>query len=123
MDKQATQALTNPPLGTLESARDIVQTIALAMQRGYAPSEILDENSPIAERIFAEATALRQSQWSTVDTAPPDVSLLLYSPHRHETNPERIECRVFRDTRSGIEHSWATHWMPLPAKPNAFEAV
>ena len=53
------EALTNPPLGTPESARDIVQTIALAMKQGYAPDEILAEDSPIVERIWAEATTLR----------------------------------------------------------------
>lgn len=47
--------MTNPPLGTPESARDIVQAIALALKRGYTPDEILDENSPIANRIWAEA--------------------------------------------------------------------
>lgn len=51
--------MTDPPLGKVESARDIVQTIALAMKNGYTPDDILDENSPIAERIWAEATAIR----------------------------------------------------------------
>jgi len=65
--------MTNPPLGTPESARDIVQTIALAMKRGYTPNEILDENSPIAERIWAEAMTVRppianaDAQHTTVD--------------------------------------------------------
>jgi hypothetical protein len=30
---------------------DLVKTIALALERGYAPSDILDENSPIRDRI------------------------------------------------------------------------
>ena len=55
----ASDALTNPPLGTVESARDIVQTIALALKRGYTPNEILANDSPIVERIRAEAAALR----------------------------------------------------------------
>ena len=50
---------TNPPLGTPESARDIVQTIAMAIMYGYTPAEILDENSPITERIRAEDAVLR----------------------------------------------------------------
>lgn len=32
-------------------AEDIVQTIKLALERGYTPAEILDENSPIRDRI------------------------------------------------------------------------
>lgn len=34
-------------------ADDIVRTIALALERGYSASEILDENSPIRDRINA----------------------------------------------------------------------
>ncbi len=110
-------ALTNPPIGTAESAIDILQTIALALHTGYTPAEILDENSPVANRILAEVRAQRSSQWKTVDSAPSDVMVLLYSPHRHATNPERIESGVFHNTRCGTRHAWATHWMPLPACP------
>lgn len=48
---------TNPPLGTHASARDIVETIALALSRGYTHAEILAPDSPIRERIVAEAAA------------------------------------------------------------------
>jgi hypothetical protein len=57
--------MTNPPLGTIESARDIVQTIALALKRGYQPDEILGVGSPILERVWAEATALRAATGAT----------------------------------------------------------
>lgn len=50
--------LPAPQIGTRESARDIVQTIALAMQRGYTPDEILAADGPIVERIWSEARKL-----------------------------------------------------------------
>lgn len=35
----------------LDTAEDIVKTIHLALLRGYSPAEILDENSPVYDRI------------------------------------------------------------------------
>ena len=52
-------------------------------------------------------------EWRPVETAPSDVPLLLYIPTRHFTNEERIEVAVFRNTRAGTQHAWATLWMPL----------
>lgn len=37
---------------------DIVQTIALGLDRGYTPAELLDENSPIRDRIRLVARAI-----------------------------------------------------------------
>lgn len=34
-----------------DTAEDIVLTIQLALARGYTPAEILDENSPICDRL------------------------------------------------------------------------
>jgi len=62
--------MTNPPLGTMESARDIIQTIALAMKNGYQPAEILADDSPIVERIWAEATAIREAAAPSVAQKP-----------------------------------------------------
>jgi hypothetical protein len=59
--------------------------------------------------------------WRPIDSAPSDEVVLLYTPHTHETNPERIEARVYRDTRGGSCHAWATHWQPLPKPPGALE--
>lgn len=57
--------------------------------------------------------------WQPIETAPSDVVLLLYTPHIHEANPERVEARVYHDSRAGSRHAWATHWMPLPPPPAA----
>ena len=57
------------------------------------------------------------SEWRPVESAPPDVPLLLYCPDRGPTNPERVEATEFRNTRAGTQHAWATHWMPIPAGP------
>ena len=59
--------------------------------------------------------------WKPIETCPADTVVLLYSPWRHFSNPATIEVREFRNTRSGTEHSWATHWMPLPAPPQTKE--
>lgn len=56
-------------------------------------------------------------EWQPIETAPSDTVVLLYSPDRGISNEERIECREFRNTKGGTQHSWATHWMPLPASP------
>lgn len=63
------------------------------------------------------------SEWQPIDTAPHNVVVLLYSPYRDVTNPERIEigCASFGSrcyvSSTISHHSWATHWMPLPAPP------
>lgn len=59
--------------------------------------------------------------WQTVDTAPDDTEVLLFCPNRHFTNKERIEVGVFRCSRSGSSHAWATHWAPLPNGPDPAE--
>lgn len=38
--------------------QDIVQTIELGLKRGYAPSDLLDENSPIRDRMRAVAAGV-----------------------------------------------------------------
>lgn len=56
--------------------------------------------------------------WQPIETAPSDTPVLLYTPQIHETtNLERIELRVYHDSRAGSRHAWATHWMPLPPAP------
>jgi hypothetical protein len=56
--RAALRAPAGVPSGSVPpGADDIVQTIALAMKRGYTPAEILDENSPIADRIRAHVAA------------------------------------------------------------------
>lgn len=39
--------------GELNELRDIAATIELGLQRGYKPAELLDENSPVRDRIRA----------------------------------------------------------------------
>ena len=57
------------------------------------------------------------NQWQPIETCPPDTEVILYSPFKNTSNPERMEIRVFKDTRSGSQHAWATHWMLLPSPP------
>ena len=59
--------------------------------------------------------------WNPIETAPPDRQLLLFCPHRHVTDPERIEIGFARSTRGGWWHSSATHWAYLPTGPNRDE--
>lgn len=55
--------------------------------------------------------------WQPIETAPVGVEVLLFCPDRGcQSNPERIELG-FADDGNGSHHSWATHWMPLPAAP------
>jgi hypothetical protein len=56
--------------------------------------------------------------WQPIETAPSDTPVLLYTPNLHESNSERIESRVYHDSRAGSRHAWATHWLPLPPPPN-----
>ena len=65
---------------------------------------------PMPEKI---RRSLENKEWQPVETAPADVPLLLYIPTRHFTNEERIEVAVFRNTRAGTQHAWATLWMRL----------
>ncbi len=58
--------------------------------------------------------------WKPIDTAPVDVSVLLFCPERHFTNPQRIEVGVAH-TSNGTHHAWATHWAPLPDGPSQEE--
>ena len=71
----------------------------------------------IETRIAALEAQLAEREWRPIDSAPDDVPVLLYTPQLHETNPERVEVRPYRNTRSGSCHAWATHWMPLPQPP------
>ena len=56
-------------------------------------------------------------KWKPIETAPSDVVIMLYMPDRGITNEERIECGVFRNSKAGTQHAWATHWMSLPKPP------
>ena len=58
--------------------------------------------------------------------APPhDQPVLLYSPPSTGLPAGKIEARPFSTGRSGpgwseySQHSWATHWMPLPTPPDS----
>lgn len=55
--------------------------------------------------------------WLPIESAPSDTEVLMYCPHRHASNPERVEAGVYHDTRGGWCHSFATHWRPLPSPP------
>ena len=57
--------------------------------------------------------------WQPIETAPSDTTVLLYTPSLHPTNPERVEARIYHDSKGGSRHAWATHWMPLPDPPNS----
>ncbi len=47
------ESTPRPEPVALTDERDIIETIELALQRGYAPGDILNENSPIRDRIRA----------------------------------------------------------------------
>src|ERR1700690_2715006 len=75
----------------------------------------LSEQLAAAKR---ECERLRNTrQWQPIETAPKDTVVLLYTPHRHFANPERIEACVYHDSQGGSRHAWATHWQPLPDPP------
>ncbi len=57
----------------LTDERDIIETIELALQRGYAPSDILDENSPIRDRIRAYLHEPTRAALTSAPPAPADV--------------------------------------------------
>lgn len=72
------------------------------------------------ERLARTAIMLmdrERREWQPIETAPSDLAVLLYTPDLHMTNPERVEVRVYHDSRAGTRHAWATHWMPPPAPP------
>lgn len=52
---------TGLPENIPAGADDIVRTIALALTRGYAPSEVLDENGPIVDRMRAYLATDKES--------------------------------------------------------------
>lgn len=58
--------------------------------------------------------------WRPIADAPIDSVVLLYCPHRHESNPERIEVGTAH-TSTGSHHAWATHWAYLPTGPDPSE--
>lgn len=58
--------------------------------------------------------------WQRIDSAPVDIEVMLYCPHRHESNRERIEIGCAR-TSTGTHHAWATHWAFLPTRPGPAE--
>lgn len=84
----------------------------------HAKKEFLTANPRI--RSAYEIVGMPPS-WHVIESDPPpsDTAVLLYSPNRHATNPERVESRIYRDSRGGSMHAWATHWMPLPEPPAA----
>ena len=63
--------------------------------------------------------------WNSIDTAPHDVEVLLYSPPIDGVCDARIEVRPYSTGRrvgltSNIStHATATHWKPLPEPPGA----
>ena len=72
------------------------------------------------------ARAALGSGWRAIetDTPPHDVPVLLWQPPSMSHPNGLIEARPFSTGRSGkgwseySQHSWATHWMPLPASPS-----
>lgn len=88
--------------------------------------EVMGPNIDKAEAIAAwnrRPDAPSAGEWMPIETAPKDTDVLLYCPCLGVANPERIElARAVmthgRDTGWSF-HSWATHWRPLPAPPQA----
>ena len=61
--------------------------------------------------------------WQPIETAPSDTPVLLYTPHLHDSNQERVEARVYHASSGGSWHAWATHWMPLPPPPTKEQSM
>lgn len=104
-----------------DKTESVYQTMAQAILDMPEFAEALDllthgergaENNSAAQ----ESVAGRTGDWLPIDSAPIGDDLLLYCPHRHQTNPERIEVGYAANGR-GSYHAWATHWMPLPLPP------
>jgi hypothetical protein len=75
-------------------------------------------------RILAKNAHPRR-EWQPIETAPPNVDVLLYCPDRGcESNRARIEfgyaSHGWRNevANNVSHHPWATHWMPLPEPPS-----
>lgn len=76
------------------------------------------EQQDLEKALAQDLSGLRLAQdWQPIETAPSDVEFLLYCPDRGITNEARIEIGVYTNTKAGVRHAWATHWMPLPAAP------
>lgn len=90
----------------------------VAWWHDYLRAEIGHANAHWRAAVAAMRPAPAEG-WRPIETAPHGVEVLLYCPDRGcASNPERIElaCASHGDT-SRSYHSWATHWMPLPAAP------
>lgn len=93
---QEPQALPPGPIPI--GADDIVKTLQLALKRGYTAAEILDENSPIRERIEAYATQEPQR------AEPADIAT--------ERDNWKRWCEDAEKTAFGNLLSWAVdHWI------------
>ena len=80
--------------------------------------ELTANECRVAKAAIAWANAQNTSlEWQSIETAPVAVLLLLYSPDRGISNPQRMEI-AYADNGRGSHHAWATHWMPLPKPPS-----
>jgi hypothetical protein len=76
----------------------------------------VDEDKALTHAI----EVLRADKWHDIETVPAASKVILYSPHRCISNPERVEVD-YGDNGAGSYHSWATHWRPLPKPPQKGE--
>lgn len=53
--------------------------------------------------------------WQPIKTAPADVQLLLGWWREWPILEWEMTAEQYSNTKGGWRHSWATHWMPLPA--------
>ena len=67
------------------------------------------------DRLRALRAAGDAPAWQPIETAPADVQLLLGWWHEWPTLEWQMTADQYSNTRGGWRHSWATHWMPLPA--------
>lgn len=62
------------------------------------------------------------SEWRTIDTAPHEVDVLLFTssvPGTVTRERPKYEVRPYSFGRAGSmsQHAFASHWMPLPEPP------
>jgi hypothetical protein len=68
----------------------------------------------------------QQEAWQPIETAPKDVKVLMFAPKERlyttETIKQQPDIAVDDIRVSATRHwAWATHWMPLPARPQPKE--
>jgi hypothetical protein len=92
--------------------------------RKYADA-IAAENADLAADLrdwVSRSQPLEESDWQPIETAPHEVNVLLGWWHKGKWESE-VGSATHGWRRGNVsnmsQHTWATHWQPLPSPPNA----